>query len=60
MEDGYYICRTNGYWVVDLNNTRLLQINIEADDEEIGDKWAVLLTEMPEPGNIGKNSYICC
>lgn len=44
MEDGYYICRTNGYWVVDLDNTQVFKVtdhDIEADDEEIGDKWAV-------------------
>ncbi len=44
MEDGYYICRTNGYWVVDLNNTQVFKVadhDIEADDEEIGDTWPV-------------------
>ena len=44
MEDGYYVCRTNGYWVVDLNNTQVFKVedhNIPSDDEEIGDKVAV-------------------
>ena len=44
--------------IADLNNTQVFKVtdhNIEADDEEIGDKWAVSFDrEMPEPGNIGK------
>lgn len=41
MEDGYYVCRTNGYWVVDLNNVQVFKVedhNIPPDDPEIGDR----------------------
>tara|TARA_R100000329_G_scaffold78450_1_gene67319 strand:- start:2817 stop:3014 length:198 start_codon:yes stop_codon:yes gene_type:complete len=39
MQDAKYICDTNDYRVVDLNNNLLLKVadhNIPSDDDEIG------------------------